>query len=150
MSEAKMSGHGDPRIGVTTVEASERRHLVQPYDDQPVLELATGVVACLFCGNNRFRRSRLRFSDLGELLLLRYPLRCTRCGQRQYNSIHIAFLSFAPRSTNVRQAQGTDTWQNWTGPANSGQRVARPLSTAIGPRAQRLEAAQRPETPEES
>jgi ribosomal protein L37E len=89
--------HGDPNIGVTTVEVGERRHLVQPYAERPVLQRARGVVACAFCGNPQFRRSRLRASDIPELLMLRYPLRCTRCGQRQYNNLYVALLAYGPR-----------------------------------------------------
>lgn len=133
----------DRSIGVTTVEANDRRHLVQPYDEKPVVELAEGVVACLHCGNPRFRRSRLRFTDFLELLMMRYPVRCTRCGQRQYTDFNIAMMSFPPRPAGGRKAEGQDTWKAWTDPSMAGQPVSRPLSTAQGPRAERLEANSR-------
>ena len=133
----------DPQhIAVTNNEVGERRHLVKPYEDSPVVELSQGTVACPFCGNGNFRRSRLRFSDLVELLLLRYPVRCTRCSQRQYVEISIALLSFAPKHVGPRPATGQDTWQNWTAPGSL--QTARPLSTAQGPRARNLESGARP------
>ena len=137
----------DRSIGVTTVEANDRRHLVRPYDDRPVVELAEGVVGCPHCGNPRFRRSRLRFTDFTELLMLRYPVRCTRCGQRQYTDFNVAMLSFPPRSLGAKTAEGQDTWQNWTDPSLPSQAVSRPLSTALGPRARNLDANSRPSRP---
>ncbi len=130
-------GTGDPNIGVTTVEANEHRAQVRPYDATPLIDLHPGTIACSFCGNNRFRRSRLRFHDLKELVLLRFPLRCTRCSQRQYNDFAIAWLSYPPKSHGPRLAQGSETWQSWTEGSFDGP-SQRPLSTAIGTRAQRL------------
>ena len=137
----------DKSIGVTTVETNDRRHLVQPYTERPVVELAEGVVACPFCGNPRFRRSRLRFADMAEILMLRYPVRCTRCSQRQFTDFNIAMLSYPPKRTGARAAEGSDTWKNWTDPSLPGQPVARPLSTALGPRARNLDASARPTRP---
>ncbi|AFL90297.1 hypothetical protein Terro_4090 [Terriglobus roseus DSM 18391] len=127
-------------IGVTTVEANHRRHLVRPYEDRPVVELAEGVVACPLCGNPRFRRSRLRFTDFAEILMMRYPVRCTRCGQRQYTDFNVAMMSFPPRPVGGHRAERQDTWKNWTDPSMPSQPVARPLSTAQGPRARNLNA----------
>lgn len=133
----------DPQhIGVTNNEAGDRRHLVRPYEDRPVVELSQGTVACPFCGNGNFRRSRLRFSDLLEMLLLRYPVRCTRCSQRQFVEISIALLSFAPKHVGPRPATGQDTWQNWT--ATGPLQAARPLSTALVPKSRKLESGARP------
>ncbi|SEC06538.1 hypothetical protein [Terriglobus roseus] len=129
----------DHTIGVTTAEVNDRRYLVRPYDDKPVVEVAEGVVACLHCGNPSFRRSRLRFTDILEVLMMRYPVRCTRCGQRQYTDFNVAMLSFPPRSAGPR-ADDQESWKRWTDPSLPGQALARPLSTALGPRAQRLEA----------
>ncbi len=137
--------HESRHIGVTTVEPNDRRHLVTPYEDKSLLELGAGVVACTFCGHARFRRSRLRFNDLAELLMLRYPLRCMRCSQRQYNAVNVAMMSMPPRSAGGRtttDAPGSD-WQSWTAPSTGGQFVARPLSTAQNPQAKRLEETTR-------
>ena len=120
----------DRSISITTVETNDRRHLVRPYADRPVVELAEGVVGCPLCGNVRFRRSRFRFTDFAELLMMRYPVRCTRCGQRQYTDFNVAMMSFPSRSVGGQRAEGQDTWKNWTEPSMSGQPVARPMSTA--------------------
>jgi hypothetical protein len=141
---AQSSHQEDRTISVTTAEVNERRHLVKPYDERPVLELADGVVACLNCGNPQFRRSRLRFTDIGEILMMRYPVRCTRCGQRQYRDFIVAMLAFPPRPAHRRVAEIEETWRKWTDPSMPSQPVARPLSTALGPQARNLEATSLP------
>ena len=135
------------RITVTNNEVGERRHLVKPYEDRPVVELSQGSVACPFCGNGNFRRSRLRFSDLLEIMMVRYPVRCTRCSQRQYVEVAIAMLSFPPKHIGARPAKGQDTWQNWTS-ADAPVQTARPLSTALGPKARNLEPVEKAPRPE--
>ena len=125
------------QIGVTTVESNDRRHLVQPYQDRPTVELRKGSVGCPFCGNSNFRRSRLRFTDLAEILMLRYPVRCTRCSQRQFTDLYIAMMSYAPKFRGQRAVQGEESWKNWTG-QNSYSPSVRPLSTAMGPKARNL------------
>ncbi|SDF79750.1 hypothetical protein [Terriglobus roseus] len=101
-------------IGVTTVEPNDYRHLVQPYKDRPTVELKQGEVACPFCGNPQFRRSRLRFMDLFEVLMLRYPVRCTRCAKRQFTDIYIALLSYPAKFHGGSVAQGDTSWKEWT------------------------------------
>jgi len=125
------------QIGVTTVESNDRRHLVQPYQDRPTVELRKGSVGCPFCGNAHFRRSRLRFTDLAEVMMLRYPVRCTRCSQRQFTDLYIAMLSHAPKYRGERLAQGPDSWKSWTGQTSPSLSV-RPLSTAMEPKARNL------------
>lgn len=132
-------------IAITTTEVLERRHLVQPYGSAPVVELRQGVVACLICGNEGFRRSRLRFKDGLELLMFRWPTRCTRCSHRQYLGFVVAFLAYPPKQAAVRVSKGQETWSNWTS-ADAPVQVARPLSTAMEPKAQKL--AQLPVTTE--
>ncbi len=56
-------------------------------------------IRCQFCIAQKFRRSRLRGDDVKSLLLMRYPVRCVRCGQRQLVSFTIAGISLA---SNVR------------------------------------------------
>ncbi|MEZ2347861.1 hypothetical protein [Terriglobus sp. RCC_193] len=126
------------QVGVTTVETNDHRHLVEPYKERPTIELKQGVVACPFCGNPQFRRSRLRFSDLLEILMLRYPVRCTRCAQRQFTDIYVAMMSYPPKHHGGRSAQDETSWKNWTGPSTTVQ-TARPLSTAMEPKARNLE-----------
>jgi hypothetical protein len=41
---------------------------------------------CPSCGSTHFRLSRLRFSDLLHLLILRYPVRCRLCRERSHVS----------------------------------------------------------------
>ena len=101
-------------IGVTTVEPNNYRHLVQPYNERPTVELKQGEVACPFCGNSQFRRSRLRFVDLLEVLMLRYPVRCTRCAKRQFTDIYIAMMSYPAKFHGGSVAQGDTSWKNWT------------------------------------
>ena len=133
-----MSDETTGRIQVTNNDVPERRHLVQPYGERPVVELAQGVVACPICGNNHFRRSRPRFGDLLELLMTRLPVRCTRCSQRQYMEFAVALLAYPPKDQGQRLAVGHETWQNWTTPSDEVQ-TARPLSTALGPKARNLD-----------
>lgn len=41
---------------------------------------------CPSCGSSHFRLSRLRFSDLLQLFILRYPVRCRLCRERTHVS----------------------------------------------------------------
>ena len=50
-------------------------------------------IQCQFCVGQKFRRSRLRAADIRQLLLMRYPVRCTRCSQRQTVSFTVAGVS---------------------------------------------------------
>lgn len=50
-------------------------------------------IQCQFCPGQAFRRSRLRAGDLQDLLFMRCPVRCLRCGQRQAVSFAIASIS---------------------------------------------------------
>ncbi len=50
-------------------------------------------IQCQFCPGQAFRRSRLRIGDVQGLFLMRYPVRCLRCGQRQTVSFAIASVS---------------------------------------------------------
>ena len=125
------------QVGVTTGESNDRRHLVQPYQDRPTVELRKGAVGCPFCGNAQFRRSRLRFTDLAEVLMLRYPVRCTRCSQRQFTDLYIAMMAYPPKYRGSRAAQNQDSWKSWTAQSASSSN-ARPLSTATEPKANNL------------
>lgn len=46
---------------------------------------------CFGCGSIRMRTSRLRLSDIPGLLLLRYPVRCYSCLQRDTVSLWSAW-----------------------------------------------------------
>ena len=63
-------------------------------DQQELEKLSGGVpVHCQFCVGQKFRRSRLRSGDIPQLLLMRYPVRCMRCSQRQTVSFTVAGAS---------------------------------------------------------
>ncbi len=131
----------EPRV--TTVAENALRASVEPYGMLPTLDIPDGVIACHFCGNTRFRRSRVRVFDVRELLLLRYPLRCMRCNQRQYGSFLIAGLALPPKSHGSRVARGNETWKAWTEQGESTVELSRPMSTAVGTRATKLQASPR-------
>jgi DNA-directed RNA polymerase subunit RPC12/RpoP len=128
----------DPTIGVTNLEPVEHKSAVQAYREYPTVELGDGVVGCEYCGYNRFRRSRVRFPDLFEAARMRFPMRCMRCSQRQYQSVDIFLLSAPAKSHGPRLAAGVDTWQNWTKSTPETPTSTRPMTTAVGTRAQRL------------
>lgn len=37
---------------------------------------------CRLCGSSQFRLSRLRLTDISNLISLHYPVRCLQCNQR--------------------------------------------------------------------
>jgi hypothetical protein len=45
-------------------------------------------IYCHFCGQSKFRISRFRTSDLSQMLLLRFPVRCLTCGQRAHTFVY--------------------------------------------------------------
>lgn len=137
--EQDRAAEQQPRV--TTMEDRAHKAQVEPYRSSPVVEVPDGVIACSFCGNTRFRRSRVRVQDLVEVLLLRYPVRCTRCNQRQYASYLTASLALPPRSHQERVARGGETWQAWT---EQGRQGSRPMSTAVGPKATKIQAPMEP------
>jgi|GEM_PF-3969289 len=73
---------------------------------------------CQFCPGRVFRRSRLRFSDVRSLLLLRYPVRCMLCNKRQLVTFATAGLSFSSR---VKQVQTRGRTQEWSGTDSSAE-----------------------------
>jgi hypothetical protein len=73
-------------------------------------------IQCQFCSGQTFRRSRLRSSDFREILLMRYPVRCLRCSQRQPVSFTIAAIS-VPSHIRQRSARRTHNHTNWSEPS---------------------------------
>lgn len=135
----------EPRV-TTTVDAAWKG-VIEPYNERsPVLDIPAGVVACQFCGNTRFRRSRVRLGDVVEVFLLRLPLRCMRCNQRQYGSFLTASVATGTKNHEPRQARGHETWQAWTGQEMG--RTHRPMTTAVGTRATKLRAPAQELNPE--
>ncbi|WP_419805352.1 hypothetical protein [Terriglobus sp.] len=124
---------------VTTVEESAYKAHIEPYSAAPTMSIADGVIGCAFCTNTKFRRSRVRIHDLRELLLLRYPMRCMRCNQRQYGYFLTAALALPPRSQSARVARGNETWKAWTESERNGHSLQRPMTTSVGTRATKLQ-----------
>jgi hypothetical protein len=51
-----------------------------------------GRPVCYQCGSSRLRASHFRSDDLTELLLMRWPVRCRSCSERQFVSIFSLIL----------------------------------------------------------
>jgi hypothetical protein len=78
-------------------------------------------IQCQICSGQGFRRSRLRAEDLRQIFLMRYPVRCLRCGQRQMVSFTIAGLSI-PSHVKQRQARHMASQQRWSEPVKESLR----------------------------
>lgn len=53
----------------------------------PVCRLSmprSSTMECKLCGSPSFRVSRLRFPDISQLVLFRYPVRCRTCYKREF------------------------------------------------------------------
>ena len=78
---------------------------------------AAGVpIQCQFCPAQAFRRSRLRAEDLKHLAMMRYPVRCLRCSQRQLVSFAIAALSVPSHIKQRRARRALNEHKHWTEP----------------------------------
>ncbi len=139
MDEMESTGAEEPRV--TTVADAAWKGKIEPYHPSGVLDIPQGVVACQFCGNTRFRRSRVRLGDVKEFLLLRLPLRCMRCNQRQYGYVLTSAVAVGTKTHGPRLARGGDTWKAWTEQEMDGK-LHRPMTTAQGPRARNLRHSQ--------
>ena len=91
------------------------------YDgEQETVKFRGGVpLHCQFCVGQRFRRSHLRMSDLPQLLLMRYPVRCTRCGQRQTVSFTIAGASVPSYDRNRQRSSSRAGQRRRSGSSSS-------------------------------
>lgn len=137
----------DPRIAVTSTEPAERKHLVQPYAEEPVVEPGKGRRVCDWCGNNGFRRSRLRGADAVHLLTFTYPVRCTRCGQRQFVSWIAAVSAFPPRPLSAGPEKGSSMAKNWVEASTMPERSPTPEPAAQAAAATRRGPEPPPATP---
>jgi hypothetical protein len=70
-------------------------------------------VQCQFCSGQEFRRSALRGEDFTEILLMRYPVRCLRCGQRQMVSYTVASLAISSSVKPRRRHRPVDPSKRW-------------------------------------
>lgn len=74
-------------------------------------------IQCQYCSGQTFRRSRLRQEDFWQIFLMRYPVRCLRCSQRQMVSFTVAGISVSSLTKHTRPVRTQDTWKNWTEPS---------------------------------
>jgi hypothetical protein len=88
---------------------------------------------CQFCPGQAFRRSRLRSSDLRDILMMRYPVRCLRCSQRQMVSFTIAGIS-VPSHVKQRRARH-DFGEAWKEPVKESLKP-KPVSRTQEPAAE--------------
>ena len=99
-------------------EGSRRRkeHSHSSHQRTPYLGLDpyNGVpIQCQFCSGQSFRRSTLRGDDFAQILLMRYPVRCLRCGQRQMVSYTIASLALSSSIKPRRRHRPVDPSKRW-------------------------------------
>jgi hypothetical protein len=78
---------------------------LDPYNGVPI--------QCQFCSGKDFRRSSLRSEDFSEILLMRYPVRCLRCGQRQMVSYTVASLALSSSIRPRRRHRPVDPSKRW-------------------------------------
>ena len=70
-------------------------------------------VQCQFCSGQAFRRSSLRGDDFTQIMLMRYPVRCLRCGQRQLVSYTVASLAYSSSFKPRRRHRPVDASKRW-------------------------------------
>ena len=70
-------------------------------------------IQCQYCSGQSFRRSTLRGDDLAQILLMRYPVRCLRCGQRQMVSYTVASLALSSSIRPRRRHRPVDPSKRW-------------------------------------
>ncbi len=78
---------------------------LDPYNGVPI--------QCQFCSGKSFRRSTLRGEDFPQILFMRYPVRCLRCGQRQMVSYTIASLAVSSSVKPRRRHRPVDPSKRW-------------------------------------
>ena len=78
---------------------------LDPYNGVPI--------QCQFCSGQSFRRSTLRVDDFTQILLMRYPVRCIRCGQRQWVSYAVASLAVSSSVKPRRKHRPVDPAKRW-------------------------------------
>jgi hypothetical protein len=73
-------------------------------------------IQCQFCPGQGFRRSTLRAEDLKDIFLMRYPVRCLRCSQRQLVSFTVAGVSIPAHVKQRRAPQVVLQRKHWSEP----------------------------------
>ncbi|HEY0306879.1 MAG TPA: hypothetical protein VGB94_01840 [Acidobacteriaceae bacterium] len=70
---------------------------------------------CQFCSGRKFVRSGVRGrADLMAILLLRYPVRCRRCSERQYTDFLTASMALSAANRSMMHSKTRTTWETWT------------------------------------
>ena len=87
------------------------------------IEAADMGQTCAFCKGRTFRRSRLKFKDVGSLLTLQYPVRCLSCSKRQSVGMGIARRAVPSTVRQVRAAKQVTPGE--------GGRVSQPMDGAV-------------------
>jgi len=70
-------------------------------------------IQCQYCSGQAFRRSSLRSDDFNQIFLMRYPVRCLRCSQRQMVSFTVASLSLSSSVKPRRRHRPIDPSTRW-------------------------------------
>ncbi len=92
----------------------ERPHSPKSHTPYLGLEPLNGVpIQCQFCSGQSFRRSTLRGDDFSQIFLMRYPVRCLRCGGRQLVSFTVASLSLSSSIKPRRRHRPADPSVRW-------------------------------------
>lgn len=81
-------------------------------------------IQCQYCSGQTFRRSRLRSEDFWQMFLMRYPVRCLRCSQRQMVSFTVAGISYSSLTKHARPTRAGETWRDWTEHGESSSHIA--------------------------
>jgi hypothetical protein len=81
LDDAKIAFHG-----VTTFVVSYDSYSPPRPRNHPT-KSGVSKMNCPYCDSSKVRRSRVRFSDVLQLLLLRIPVRCRNCKERGYISL---------------------------------------------------------------
>jgi DNA-directed RNA polymerase subunit RPC12/RpoP len=90
------------------------------FSSEPYLgaQASNGVpIQCQYCSGQTFRRSTLRSQDFTDLFLMRYPVRCLRCSQRQMVSFTIASLSLSSSIKPKRKPGANEQSSHWREPS---------------------------------
>jgi DNA-directed RNA polymerase subunit RPC12/RpoP len=107
----------------TDTSDSSRRKRRSSHEREPFFGVnpQNGVpIQCQYCSGQSFRRSSLRSQDLTEILLMRYPVRCLRCSQRQLVSFTVAGLSISSSIKINKRRHRSGLPEHWKDPFKEG------------------------------
>ncbi len=117
-----------------------------------------GLARCHLCPSRSVRISRLRLQDLVHILTFQFPVRCSRCGQRQYTTPLIAAIAGRHKIMKGPRKRAPEvSWASFTEVSPEEEGKLRPMTTVIGPRARNLgtyikqqESPHRPAPPDDT